>query len=139
MKRVLSWIVLSIGLFLGLTIDILIVSLCFYLGVSVYNFNNALFWVIIILGGSFGLTIPYLFSVFYSPKLYHFCEWIKPSQKGVRYIVASLLFGVPIIIDCIRTLFSELMWLEKVAQIVGNVFFLIMCLLIFLAGLSNED
>ena len=139
MKRVLSWIVLSIGLFLGLTIDILIVSLCFYLGVSVYNFNNALFWVIIILGGSFGLTIPYLFSVFYSTKLYHFCEWIKPSQKGVRYIVASLLFGVPIIIDCIRTLFSELMWLEKVAQIVGNVFFLIMCLLIFLAGLSNED
>lgn len=139
MKRVLSWIVLSIGLFLGLTIDILIVSLCFYLGVSVYNFNNALFWVIIILGGSFGLTIPYLFSVFYSTKLYHFCEWIKPSQKGVRYIVASLLFGVPILIDCIRTLFSELMWLEKVAQIVGNVFFLIMCLLIFLAGLSNED
>lgn len=139
MKRVLSWIVLSIGLFLGLTIINLIVGICFYIGISVYNFNNALFWVIIILGGSFGLTIPYLFSLFSSTKLYHFCEWIKPSQKGVRYIVASLLFGVPILIDCIRTLFSEFMWLEKVARIVSNVFFLIMCLLLFLAGLANED
>lgn len=139
MKRVLSWIVLGIGLVIGNVILQLLASICVTVGMLVHEYSAIIFWVIIILGGSFGLTIPYLLSVFISTKLYDICERIVPSRKGARYVVAPLIYGLLHIVALIRTFIGDFSLGARLSYLFGDGFTLIMCFLLFMAGLSNED
>ena len=138
MKRFLSWIVLGIGLVLGHVILQLLASICVTVGMLVHEYSAIIFWVIIVLGGSFGLTIPYLLSVFISTKLYDICERIMPSRKGARYVVAPLIYGLLHIVALIRTFIGDFSLGARLSYLFGDGFTVVMCLLIFLAGLSNE-
>ena len=139
MKRVLSWIVLGLGLVIGNVILQLLASICVTVGMLVHEYSAIIFWVIIVLGGSFGLTIPYLLSVFISTKLYDLCERIVPSRKGARYVVAPLIYGLLHIVALIRTFIGDFSLGARLSYLFGDGFTLIMCFLLFMAGLSNED
>lgn len=139
MKRVLSWIVLGIGLVIGNVILQILASICVTLGMIVHDYNTTIFWIIIVLGGSFGLTIPYLFSVFISTKIFDLCERIMPSRKGVRYVVAPLFFGLFHIIALIRVFVGEFSLAARLSYLFGDGFTVIMCALLFIVGVTNED
>lgn len=139
MKRVLSWLVLIIGMVLSTFILNILVEIVVFIGVKVYNFSSILFWIIILLGGSFGLTIAYVYSSFAASYLYKISERIKPSQKGVRYVVASLLVGIPFVLDIIRQFITNRNWIDLAGNVLWDICVAIMCVLIFIVGVSYES
>ena len=134
MKRVLSWIVLAICLFISTKIIQLIVYWALVFASRLYESSRGIFWVILLCGGSFGLGLAYLFSTAISTLCIAISEKICPSAKGTRYTVAAIIVGGLFLLDLGACFFVDLTGLALAIQIVIDIFAIVMSVFLFALG-----
>lgn len=134
MKRVLSWLVMGISLFLSCKIIQLIVYIALEIATRIYGSSRGIFWVIIFVGGSFGLGIAYAFSFAAVSIITKLSEKIYPSEKGTRYIVGAIITGLLFLLDFILCIINNLSGIVFARQIVIDAFAIFLSFLLFFSG-----
>ena len=138
MKRLLSWIVLVVCVGISAVLLNIVVSLGLYAAYKLYDSSRGIFWVIILLGGSFGLGIAYYFSLIAAQTCIKISQKICPSKKGLRYMVTASIIGLTFLMEFIATFIADLSGYDFARALVCSIFELIMCVVLFLLGKSLE-
>lgn len=137
MKRVLSWIVLALCLFVSCKIIQFIVYIGFGIATRVYDASRGIFWLIIIVGGSFGLGIAYAFSFAAVSLCTKFSEKVFPSAKGTRYIVGATITGLLFLLDFLLCFTTNMSGITFAHQIVIDIFAIFFSVLLFFSGKNH--
>lgn len=87
MKRVISWGVALVLEMIGMYIVSFVASLCVNFGRTVHASHPGLFWIIIIFGGTFGLSIVSGLAIFVPKTVIIVSDKICESKNGMRYKV----------------------------------------------------
>ena len=141
MKRFLSWIALCFALTVSYLVINIVVYFALHIASMIYENSRGLFWIIIFIGGSFGLGIAYYISVFASTICVNLSHKIKPSLNGTRYLVAAIIMAVYSIIEIVYCFIVGFKGISLAKQIIVDL--LTICLAFFLycygRSKSNED
>ncbi len=139
MKRILSWIVLAISMFVSGKIIQLIVYLGTGIANRLYNSSRGLFWLIIFVGGSFGLGIAYAFSFGAAATCVNLSEKVYPSVKGTRYMTGAIIMGLLFLIDFILCFTTGIEGIMFARQIIIDCFAVVFSFLLFVTGKNRDE
>jgi hypothetical protein len=141
MKRILSWI----ALWFGIAVTYLVINFVVYYSLrfasGIYENNRTLFWIIIFVGGSFGLGIAYYITAFSSATCVSLSNKIKPSEKGTRYLVAAIIMTVYSLLEIIYCFVMRFKGTGLAKQIIVDVLTIFLAFFLYCCGKSklNED
>ena len=105
-KRFLSWVVLIVLGYIGLVIAGWVAEIATKLAQNVYYNNRGIFWIVLILGGTFGLGIVSGLVIFLPRLVILASQAICKSKKGLRYQIVGWTFAVIYLL----TLILGLLW-----------------------------
>jgi len=134
MKRFLSWVVLGLSIFISAKIIQFIVYTAIRIAAMIHDSHPGLFWVIIFVGGSFGLGLAYYFSMLAAHLCVNISQKIKPSVKGTRYVVGAIILGLLFIFDLVLCFRGGMSGIVLARQIIFVVFILLYAFLLFFFG-----
>lgn len=121
MKRFLSWIVLWIGVIVSVCIINIVVYIGLHLAARIYDTSRGIFWLILFVGGSFGLGLAYYISMFASTICVSISEKVSTSLKGTRYIVAAIILSVYSVIEIIYCFLAGFTGILLAKQVVADI------------------
>lgn len=90
MKRLLSWLVLPVFMFVFFNLSYWLVSLVFFLARLGYNTSPVMFWIIVFLIGSVAVGLMLAVISLSTGVTVLLSEKIKPSENALRYKVAGI-------------------------------------------------
>lgn len=135
MKKVLSILALMLSSALSTIVIYLLAYLVFWLISYVYSASRALFWVIVIGGGSFGLGLFWFLIPLAASLVISLSQKISLSKKGTRYTVMGVII---ILYYSINTLLIVLQGnytgITMVYTVVGYVLNIIFSIILIVHG-----
>lgn len=121
MKRVISWAVALVLEIIGMYIVSFIATFCVNFGRTVYASHPGLFWIIIFLGGTFGLSVVSGLAIFVPKTVIIVSDKICESKNGMRYKVIgwtlAMVYGLASVVVFLAHSFPDLIKLIVMALV----------------------